>query len=251
MSEDTLESAKKRISERLDAVISDTVSYVSRYRLRDFSDAVGIEEGVLREYLSGRITPSLEDLIKICAFSNRKLDYFFKQELEDIPSHAIFASPLTGGGAKVPVGFSNLVMENGIPRDAEWTYYVAKRDMGFGIVEGDYVFNFTTHDPFISLRMGSLYLMGSPNELEMDIKQCARIGGGKAAFLSFGKDANFGNVISFPLLGRNARISRSSLLKVGISYFGEIRSKTSMTLLSGLDVAPWASLVSNGSSYEI
>lgn len=243
MAEINFSDVQERITKRLNLILDECVSPFGLHRIRDFSYKIDEQEGLLKEYLSGRMTPPLETLVKVCAFSGREIDYFFSTEIDKAPINAIFSSPLIRIGPKVPVALSDVVIRGGVPAGAEWTYLVAKGDMGFGIMKGDYIFSYKISDSYVEVSEGSIYIMGSAEDMLFDVKQCSEIRRGKVVFSSFYQPTFFSSILNVPLLGRTNRVSIASLEKAKISHCSEIVSTSRQDYKRNLDTIPLRSLV--------
>ena len=226
MKKTTIDSMKKRVASRIKNVLDETMGPYGIFRIRDFCLKIDVCQGLFKEYMSGRVMPPLEFLMKICETCDRELGYFYNTDSEEKPMRILVARSVDGAGKKVPVSMCDLIFETGYPSDAEWFYFISDKEMDFGIKRNDYIFGFQTDDDYVRLRKGAFYVFGNLESQDFEVKQCVKLFDGLAYFSSLKKGNFLQRNICLPLSGEGSEVDKSSFSENGFDFVGEIRTKS-------------------------
>lgn len=189
-------------------------------RARFLGSAIEHDVGNVSAMLNGFLMPDWDTLLKICAVTNRQPGYFLDDLVNQYPPETRLVKPIgTGEIMVIRISDSDPKVDIRAP-DNEWSYLVAKQPMGFGVLPGDQVINFTSAQHSVPAVPNSLYLIWTANDFE--ILKCVDVHPGRSTFA--GMLSSKGTRVSrfLPVEGDDHRVASDYMRKSGVEHMGII-----------------------------
>lgn len=210
-----------RFASRLNLVL-DRLGYpgLPMARERALCLALSLEQGLATALMGGKQLPNWEVLLKLCALAGQQPSYFLDEVLNELPPQTRSIKALGSGEGlilRLPFCSSKLWADS----STEWTYLKSNREMGFGVLTGDYIVNCSISAlNSETVSPSGLFLMNSNNRY--GIYQCKEVT--RTGVILFGSNEAIGSeellVVPTGVLDSNS----SSLRKAGIQFFGQIEA---------------------------
>jgi len=178
--DESLTALRKRIASRVNLAM-DRMGYPVQTvdRRRQLAAVLGWDMSACNTLLSGKVFPSIEQLVAIATALQQDLTFFVDQSPEPWPAGTVRVPPLTFGEMlvlRIPPEYLSL-------EDARrgLAYYYASGDMGFGIQPGEALVALTPaqHN---EAEVGALYLFSEDDGFK--VRQCTDANPGRAVFRS-------------------------------------------------------------------
>lgn len=186
-------------------------------RARALSAALDLDPSLISALLNGMLLPEWDVLLKICKYTERQPGYFFDDSISQYPTETRSVKPL-GSGENIVVRMPPKSSKPWGNADDDWTYIQAKQSMGFGVVEGDYVVNFTPNNAPPTIERDNLYLLGVENHLE--IRRCNAIQNGMASLVGINPIDKSEMARLLPIHEGSHEILPDALSRVGGHHIG-------------------------------
>lgn len=216
--DDSLAAVRSRIASRVNLAM-DRMGYPLQTvdRRRQLAAALGWDLSACNTLLSGKTSPSIEQLVAIAAVLQQELTFFLDASAEPLPAGTVRVPPLTFGEMLV----LRLPSEDLSLDEARrgLVYYYASGNMGFGIHPGEALVALTRAQ-LNEAQVGALYLFSEDDGFK--VRQCTDANQGRAVFRAEGSvprivgpgDASttfvYGKIIARLRFGRSAHPDAAS-----------------------------------------
>ena len=193
-------------------------------RARFFGGAIEQDAGHVSAMLNGFLMPDWGTLLIICAITNRQPGYFLDESIAQYPPETRLVKAL-GTGENIVIRIPTADSRGNLTApDNVWSYMMAKKPMGFGVLPGDLVINFSPSEGTVSAIPDCLYLIWSQSKFE--ILKCVEVHTGRSTFVSV--SASNGTEMSkiLPLDSDGRRLAPEYIKNAGIEHLGLIAMTT-------------------------
>ncbi len=212
---------KKRFTSRLNTAL-DALSApaIALDRARFFGAAIEQDADYASAMLNGFLMPDWDTLVVICAVTGRLPGFFLDETIAQYPPETRLVKPLGTGEnivIRIPTADSKEMLT---APDNVWSYIVAKRFMGFGVSDGDFIVNWTQANDAVAAIPNWLYLMWSDRKFE--IVKCIEVYQGRSTFTKRSEEKGKEMSMILPLGSDGNCLAPDYIKTVGIDHLGVI-----------------------------
>ena len=215
----TTDHLAKRFGHRLNLAL-DGMGYspLPLTRAKTLARELNHDVSKISTLLNGMLMPEWGVLLKLCAVLDREPGYFLDDAPEKVPSDTRSVKPL-GPGENIVV---RIPPKSNAPWGAaqdDWTWIEARHKMGFGVLPGDYVINFSPQEEPAELKPSLLYLLGIENHLEL--RRCQGIVDGSVCMTGINPITQDNSPRFFPVTSSDT-ISTEVMDQYGAHHLGYV-----------------------------